>query len=81
MGAEKAETQRQFANWEGTILPWEIISHLSCSLVLTNLTYFAHWNDSFSFVFVCKYCNFHLSFKLCFDIIYIKCHKIFKKEN
>ena len=59
-------TQCKFANWGGNILPWEIISHLSCSLVLTNLTYFAHWNDSFSFVFVCKYCNFHLSFKLSF---------------
>lgn len=64
--AEKAHTQCKFANWEGIILPWEIISHLSCSLLLTNLTYFAHWNDSFSFVFVCKYCNFHLSVKLSF---------------
>ena len=64
--AEKAHTQCKFANWRGIILPWEIISHLSCSLLLTNLTYFAHWNDSFSFVFVCKYCNFHLSLKLSF---------------
>ena len=45
------ETSSVCLQYTSTNFTLNIISHLSFSLVLTNLTYFAHWNDSFSFVF------------------------------